>query len=377
MNVYFDNAASTPLYPDVIDCMSTAMINVYGNPSAIHSKGREAKVLIEESRNIIAKNIGAKPSEIIFTSGGTEAINTLLNGFVISLGVKNILTSSIEHPAILNTLKSISQYKDVNIHFLHLNDKGRINLEEIEAFLKTNTETLVCLMNVNNEIGIINPVKEIAEIAKQHNAFFISDTVQSLGKIEVNVKEVKFDAIVCSAHKFHGPKGIGFIYLRKPVVIESFLKGGSQENNMRPGTESPYLIAGMAKAFEISCSNIHKNTLYIQSLKEYFYNKLKSSFLDLEFFSNITNEYIPTILNIAFPLNKRSEMILYNLDINRIYVSGGSACNSGSVKKSYVISELSSNENYINIRFSFSIFNTFDEVDYCLSVLKNILDNQN
>lgn len=376
MKVYFDNAASTPLYPEVIDCINNAMLHVFGNPSSIHSKGREAKVLIEKARNVIANIIGANPSEIIFTSGGTEAVNTLLNGFVKSLGVKNIITSPIEHPAVLNTLKSISHNNDVTIHFLHLNNKGSINLQEIDELLNANTDALVCLMNVNNEIGIINPVREIAEIAKQHKAYFISDTVQSLGKIDVNVKDVKFDAIVCSAHKFHGPKGIGFIYIRKPIVIESFLKGGSQENNMRAGTENTYLIAGLAKALEKSNENREKKIFYIQGIKEYFYNNLKFYFSDLIFFSDITSEYTPTILNVAFPLNEKSEMLFYNLDIQGICVSAGSACNSGNVKKSYVISNLTKDENYINIRFSFSRFNTKKEVDYCLMVLKNELSDK-
>lgn len=373
MKVYFDNAASTPLIKEVSDEMCSVAVKNFGNPSSIHSYGREARVVVENARETIAKCVGAVPSEIFFTSGGTEAINTVIRGYIYANPLAHVITSQLEHYAVLNCLTDVQKEKEIHIEFLPHDSLGNIDQGHLETALGKFPQSLVILMHANNETGNILPILETGAICRETGAFFMSDTVQTIGKIPVAPDKMNADSIICSAHKLHGPKGIGFFYLRKEIKLHPLLHGGSQERNMRAGTENVPAIAGMAKALEVACAEMEKNRRLIIGLKTAMTEIFRDSFQHIEFNGNTDENGLHSILSVSFPLNDKTEMLQYNLDINGIAVSGGSACTSGSAKPSHVISELKGNRDIVTLRFSFSKFNTLDEVNYCTEVMKKIL----
>ena len=371
--IYFDNAATTPLDPEVTEVMSSVMKNNFGNPSSVHTFGREARVLIEDARKSISSLLNVSPSEIFFTSCGTEVINMSIVGCIENIGIKNIITSPLEHHAVLHTLSHLSNAGKCKVQFVELDSFGNIRKDHLETILKSSGRSLVCLMHANNEIGNLLPLKDISDLCIRYDALFLCDTVQTMGKFRNHPGETNIHFAACSAHKFHGPKGIGFLYLNGEVKIDPLLYGGGQERTMRSGTENIYGIVGLAKAFEIAHRNMDADINYIKSLKEYMVNSLKSFISDIAFNGESENKGLHTILNVSFPKTDKSEMLLYNLDIEGIAASGGSACTSGSISESHVLKAIGADMNRPAIRFSFSKFNTKEEIDTCINVLKKIM----
>lgn len=383
MKVYFDNAATTPLYPEVVEKITEVLSNTYGNPSSTHALGRGAKSLIEYSRKQIAKELNALPSEIIFTSGGTEADNFILHSCVRDLGVQVIISSLIEHHAVLHTLEVLAKEYPIQIVYVNLTERGDIDLQHLKNLLEQYTEkkVLVSLMHLNNEIGNILPLKEVAILCKEKGAYFHSDTVQSVGHYPINLQEIPVDFITASAHKFHGPKGVGFAFIRKGIVLHSIITGGEQEKGLRAGTEAVHNIAGMEVAFNLCYKNLDKNTEKLKNLKQYFIHQLKHHFPEIVF--NGTSESLEessyAIVNVGFPaLQHQDNTLLFQLDLKGIACSKGSACQSGSVQVSHVLSAFMPKEalQYPSLRFSFSAFNTIEEVDFLIESLKEISLNK-
>ena len=383
MKVYFDNAATTPLYPEVVEKITEVLSNTYGNPSSTHALGRGAKSLIEYSRKQIAKELNALPSEIIFTSGGTEADNFILHSCVRDLGVQVIISSLIEHHAVLHTLEVLAKEYPIQIVYVNLTERGDIDLQHLKNLLEQYTEkkVLVSLMHLNNEIGNILPLKEVAILCKEKGAYFHSDTVQSVGHYPINLQEISVDFITASAHKFHGPKGVGFAFIRKGIVLHSIITGGEQEKGLRAGTEAVHNIAGMEVAFNLCYKNLDKNTEKLKNLKQYFIHQLKHHFPEIVF--NGTSESLEessyAIVNVGFPaLQHQDNTLLFQLDLKGIACSKGSACQSGSVQVSHVLSAFMPKEalQYPSLRFSFSAFNTIEEVDFLIESLKEISLNK-
>ncbi len=376
--IYFDNAATTPIDPQVIECMHDAMLKNFGNPSSVHTLGREARVLVESARKQIAAFVDVSPSEIIFTSSGTEAINTAIAGAVGDLGVTHIVTTHVEHHAVLHSVENVQSKQNVSVTYLPVDNCGLLDLEELDKLLsEISKKTLVCLMHANNETGALLPLKETSEICEKHHALLLVDTVQTIGKYAISLSKQKIHFATCSAHKFHGPKGAGFLYLNGEVSIGPYILGGGQERNMRSGTENIYGIAGMAKALDVAHFEMDKNQKYIFELKKYFSEKLLAEFPEIIFNADSDKKGLYNILNVSFPKTPKSEMLLYGLDIEGIAVSGGSACSSGSVSVSHVLKHIGADVEKPALRFSLSKFNTFDEIDTCISVLKKILKNEN
>ena len=383
MKVYFDNAATTPLYPEVVEKITEVLSNTYGNPSSTHALGRGAKSLIEYSRKQIAKELNALPSEIIFTSGGTEADNFILHSCVRDLGVQVVISSLIEHHAVLHTLEVLAKEYSIQIVYVNLTKRGDIDLQHLKNLLEQYTEkkVLVSLMHLNNEIGNILPLKEVATLCKEKGVYFHSDTVQSVGHYPINLQEIPVDFITASAHKFHGPKGVGFAFIRKGIVLHSIITGGEQEKGLRAGTEAVHNIAGMEVAFNLCYKNLNKNTEKLKNLKQYFIHQLKHHFPEIVF--NGTSESLEessyTIVNVGFPtLQHQDNTLLFQLDLKGIACSKGSACQSGSVQVSHVLSAFMPKEalQYPSLRFSFSAFNTIEEVDFLIESLKEISLNK-
>ena len=383
MKVYFDNAATTPLYPEVVEKITEVLSNTYGNPSSTHALGRGAKSLIEYSRKQIAKELNALPSEIIFTSGGTEADNFILHSCVRDLGVQVIISSLIEHHAVLHTLEVLAKEYPIQIVYVNLTERGDIDLQHLKNLLEQYTEkkVLVSLMHLNNEIGNILPLKEVATLCKEKGAYFHSDTVQSVGHYPINLQEIPVDFITASAHKFHGPKGVGFAFIRKGIALHSIITGGEQEKGLRAGTEAVHNIAGMEVAFNLCYKNLDKNTEKLKNLKQYFIHQLKHHFPEIVF--NGTSESLEessyAIVNVGFPtLQHQDNTLLFQLDLKGIACSKGSACQSGSVQVSHVLSAFMPKEalQYPSLRFSFSAFNTIEEVDFLIESLKEISLNK-
>ncbi|WP_299836979.1 cysteine desulfurase family protein [uncultured Tenacibaculum sp.] len=374
--VYFDNAATTPMLKEVVDVMAKSMMENYGNPSSIHESGRKAKVAIETSRKNIAKMLNVSSNEIVFTSGGTEANNLVLSNAVKFLGVKRVITSRIEHHAVLDVLLELQKDYDFQLEYVKLNDKGEVDLSNLKDLLSlSDDKTLVSLMWVNNEIGNILSVKEVGGVCKENNALFHTDAVQAVGHFDVDLSKLNVDFLVASAHKFHGPKGVGFLYVKNDIAIKPILFGGGQEKGKRSGTENVHAILGMSKALEYACENLDKDLEYILNLKKYFIKSLKSNFPEISFngLSNDIEKSSHTILNVRFP--KEVKMILFNLDLNGVFASGGSACQSGASKKSHVLIDIL-NESEIeesSVRFSFSKFSTLEEIDFVIEKLKKII----
>ena len=383
MKVYFDNAATTPLYPEVVEKITEVLSNTYGNPSSTHALGRAAKSLIEYSRKQIAKELNALPSEIIFTSGGTEADNFILHSCVRDLGVQVVISSLIEHHAVLHTLEVLAKEYPIQIVYVNLTERGDIDLQHLKNLLEQYTEkkVLVSLMHLNNEIGNILPLKEVGTLCKEKGAYFHSDTVQSVGHYPIDLQEIPVDFITASAHKFHGPKGVGFAFIRKGIVLHSIITGGEQEKGLRAGTEAIHNIVGMEVAFSLCYKKLEENTEKLKNLKQYFIHQLKHHFPEIVF--NGTSESLEessyAIVNVGFPaLQHQDNTLLFQLDLKGIACSKGSACQSGSVQVSHVLSAFMPKEalQYPSLRFSFSAFNTIEEVDFFIENLKEISLNK-
>lgn len=377
MRIYLDNAATTPLHPDVLEAMMPYLTNFYGNPSSQHSAGREVRSAIEESRKWIAQCIHAQPGDIVFTSGGTESNNMVLKGVVRDLGVKHIVISPIEHHCVLDTAEYLHHTGQVKLTVLSVNELGQINLQELEEVLSNSIDkTLVSIMHANNEIGSLLDLNAVVQLCKTYNALLHSDTVQTFAHYPINVQETPVDFISASAHKFHGPKGVGFLYMRKSAKINAYIHGGSQERNMRAGTENITGIIGMAKAAKLAYEHLDEDRKYILSLKEYLITKIKEVLPDIEFNGPVDENSLFTVVSLSLPPHPMGSLLLFQLDMQGICVSGGSACSSGANKGSHVISALHRPDNRIPLRCSFSKFNTQEEIDTLISVLKSLYEQK-
>ncbi|WP_309641325.1 cysteine desulfurase family protein [Flavobacterium sp.] len=369
--VYLDNAATTSIHPEVILEMTRVMQEDYGNPSSTHSFGRQTKSVLELSRKSIAKSIHALSQEIVFTSGGTESNNWVLRNAVLSLKVARIISSRIEHHAVLHTLEALQNEFKIDIDYVNILPNGEVDVTHLVTLLSDNKKTLVSLMHVNNEIGTVLDLDLISRICKQHQAYFHSDTIQSIGKTTFDLQQLPIDFLVASAHKFHGPKGVGFIFIRKALPIQPMLFGGEQEKGLRPGTESIHNIAGMAKALEISYADLEANQKHIEDIKSYAVAQFQQHFPDFKINGNTNGFY--NIINIQLPFSEdKTAMILFHLDMKGIAVSRGSACQSGSIKPSHVLAEILNDADLKNpsLRISFSHFNTTADIDYLIEALK-------
>lgn len=372
--VYLDNAATTPMLPEVIEVMQQSMQVNFGNPSSIHQFGRKAKAAVETARKNIAKHFNVAAAEIVFTAGGTEADNLILYNAVLNLGVKKIITSKIEHHAVLRTVQYLQKQYNISVKYVEVDKNGSVVLSDLEKHLQASTQkTLVSLMYVNNEIGNMLPINKVADVCKKYDAYFHSDTVQAIGHYQIDLQKTPIDFIVASAHKFHGPKGVGFAYIKKGISMQPILHGGAQEKGMRSSTENVHAILGMEKALKIAYDNLEEDKLSILKIKSYFITQLEEYFKNVQFNGMSCNldKSSYTILNVRF--NIKDKMMLFNLDLQGVAVSGGSACQSGANKGSHVlVAFLSEQEaDKTSIRFSFSKLTTVNDVDYCIFKLKN------
>lgn len=372
--IYFDNAATTPLDKAVLDAMMPYLTEHFGNPSSIYSYGRETKLAVEKARKTIAKLLNANPGEIFFTSGGTESTNTAITGAVRDLGCSHIITSPIEHHATMHASEFIHQSNGVTLSYVKLLSDGHVDLDSLEDLLKNSPEkTLVTLMHANNEIGNLLDIAAAGALCKKYDALFHCDTVQTVGHYPLDLKKIPVDFIGAAAHKFHGPKGVGMLFVREDLKIRPLVHGGAQERNMRAGTENLYGIVGMAKALQMALDHLEEDQTYIESLKVYMADRLQQEIAGLHFNGDWKGRSLYTVLNVSFPRNEKTEMLLFNLDINGICVSGGSACSSGASTTSHVIAAVNADANQIPIRFSFSKENTKQEVDLVVDKLKELL----
>jgi cysteine desulfurase len=375
MKVYFDNAATTIMDDRVIDAMIPFMKSHFGNPSSVHSHGREVRTAIEKSRKKVAELLNTSPSEIFFTSGGTEADNTALVCGIESHGISHVITSPIEHHAVLHTLEILEKRGKIKLSLLEVNQYGDIDLSQLDNLLKTHPKSLVSLMHGNNEIGNLNDLDQIGALTKEYGAFFHSDTVQTMGHYVHDLKSLAVDSLVAGGHKFHGPKGVGFLYVQKEKKIHPLIHGGAQERNMRGGTENVIGIIGIAKALELAYTDMSTHRRNIEELKSYFISRLHSEIPGVEFNgrSSDLNHSLYTVLNVSLPPSEsNSGMLLFNLDLEGISASGGSACSSGATVGSHVLRALHHNPERDSVRFSFSRFNEKKEVDYTVAKLKEL-----
>jgi len=373
MRVYLDNAATTPLDPAVIEVMTDIMQNHYGNPSAIHGQGREVRTIIEEARKTVARLVNVTPSEIFFTSGGTEADNMAIRCSVADLDVKRIISSPIEHHAVLYTAQELANAGKVKLEMVKLGLDGHVDLEDLEKLLSNSKDkTLVTLMHANNEIGNLLDLDLVGAMCEKYGALFHSDTVQTMAHYRFDLQKTHVDFLAASAHKFNGPKGVGFIYISNRNKLKPMFTGGSQERNMRSGTENVYGIAGLAKAFQISHDQMDEKTALISGLKNYMRERLTTEIPGVRFNGDINGNNLYTVLSVSFPPSKVSDMMLFKMDIEGISASGGSACSSGTDIGSHVMSALKSDTTRANVRFSFGKFNTKEEIDFAIEILKEM-----
>ena len=372
--IYLDNAATTPLDAEVLAAMMPYLTTHYGNPSSIYSYGRESRLAIENARKLVAKLLNAHPSEIFFTSGGTESSNMAITAAVRDLGCLHIISSPIEHHATLHTVEHLHQTGAASLSFVKLLPNGHIDLDNLAALLETSTDRcLVTLMHANNEIGNLLDIYAVGDLCMQYNAIFHCDTVQTVGHYPINLRNTPVHFITGAAHKFHGPKGVGILYINENVKIKPFVLGGAQERNMRAGTENLYGIVGFAKALEIASANYESDSTYIKSVKLYMMEQLQKHIPEVVFNGDVAGSSLYTVLSISIPQTERSEMVLFNLDIHNICASGGSACASGSNVSSHVMQAINNNPNLITIRFSFSKYNTYKEIDTVVRLLKEMI----
>jgi cysteine desulfurase len=373
MRIYLDNAATSPMAPEVIEVMTKMMREQYGNPSSIHAHGREVRSEVEKARKTIAAFLNCSPGEIFFTSGGTEADNMAIRCTIHDLGLTHAITSPIEHHAVLHTLEELAQEGKIKLSMVKLLPNGHVDLDHLEELLKSNPRSLVSLMHANNEIGNLLDIDAVAALCEKYNAVFHSDTVQTIAHYRIDLKKTKLHFLSAAAHKFNGPKGIGFIYINSEVKIKPFVTGGAQERNMRGGTENIYGIAGMAKAIEIADKEIDEVREYIGELKFYMIGELKKNIPGVKFNGDAEGRSSYLVLNVCFPPSPVSEMLLFKLDIEGISASGGSACSSGSNIGSHVLGALGVPESCSNVRFSFGKQNTKAEIDFVVGKLKEML----
>ena len=377
MNIYFDNAATTPLRTEVISSVSEVMQECFGNPSSTHAFGRTAKTHIETARKEIAKQINAAPQEIIFTSGGTESDNMILHCAVKDLGVKRIISSPIEHHAVLHAMEALEKLFGISTAYVKTDDKGVVDLGDLEALLKSSKEkTLVSLMHVNNEIGNVLDLEVVGELCHQYGSYFHTDAVQGIGHFTFDMETLPVDFLSAAAHKFHGPKGIGFSFVRKNSGLQSFIHGGAQERGLRAGTESVHNIVGMNKALKLAYENLEVERQKVLDVKNHFIDQITTVFPEVQFngLCDDPNKSTYTLVNVALPIPKEKALMLdFHLDLNGIACSKGSACQSGSQSGSHVLNTIRSqkSEDWPSLRFSFSILNSKNEVDRLIQVLKD------
>jgi cysteine desulfurase len=373
MRVYFDNAATTPLDAEVLKQMYAVMEGTYGNPSSIHGHGREARTLIERSRKTIAGLLHTSPAEIFFTSGGTEADNTAIRCGIIDNQIKHAITSRLEHHAVIHTLEAMQKNGIIKLSFVDTDSKGNIDLEQLETLLQDNERSFVSLMHANNEIGTLTDIARVGDICEQYNAVFHCDTVQTVGHYPHDLSKLKLHFMVCAAHKLHGPKGVGFLHVNHKIKIKPMIYGGSQERNMRGGTENIYGIVGLAKALEIAYAEMGQHQDHIQGLKTYMKNQLTEKVAGISFNGETDQDKsLYTVLNVSFPEMEMADMLLFNLDIAGISASGGSACSSGTDIGSHVLSAIGASPSRPSVRFSFSKYNTKEEIDFTVDKVREL-----
>jgi cysteine desulfurase len=345
----------------------------FGNPSSIYSYGRESRMAVEQARKSVAKNLGAKPAEIFFTSGGTESSNTVLHGAVYDLGCQHIISSPIEHHATLHTVEHLAKAANIQLSFVNILPNGHVDLSSLAQLLEANpVKTIVSIMHANNEIGNMIDLHAVGSLCKQRNAYFHSDTVQTVGHFPFKLSETPVDFITGAGHKFHGPKGVGILYVNENIKISPLVHGGAQERNMRAGTENLYGIVGFAKALELATDHYEKDSAYINALRKYMYDQLQLHVPGVSFNGDTFGDSLYTLLSVNFPKNEKSEMMLFNLDIHHVCASGGSACSSGAQQGSHVIAALNKGNDISTIRFSFSKNNTREEIDQVIEILKDL-----
>lgn len=372
--IYFDNAATTAIDPVVLEAMMPYLTEKFGNPSSIYSYGRESRLAIESGRKSVAKLLNAHPAEIFFTSGGTESSNTAISAAVRDLGCVHIITSELEHHATLHTVEHLHKRGEAAVSYVRLLPNGHIDTEDLEHKLASSADkTLVSLMHANNEIGNILDIHSVGGLCKMYGAIFHSDTVQTIGHFPFDLRNTPVHFVTAAGHKFHGPKGVGLLYINENVRINPFILGGSQERNMRAGTENVYGVVGFAKALELATAAYEADSSFIKGLKVYMMEQLKKHVKGVSFNGDPLGRSLYTVLSVSFPKTEKSEMLLFNLDINHICASGGSACTSGVEQGSHVIRAINNNPNQITVRFSFSKHNTREEVDTVVGKLKDLI----
>ncbi len=372
MKIYFDNAATTPMHPEVLDAMIPVLNSQFGNPSSIHSFGRETRALIENARKTVAKLLNAAPSEIFFTSGGTEADNMAIRRTIHDKGIRHAISAATEHHAVSHTLEELEQEGTITLHNLNVDAQGHVDLNQLETLLQQYPGSLVSLMHANNETGTVIDINKVGALCKQYGAFFHSDTVQTMAHFQYDLANTHVDMLTGAAHKFHGPKGVGFLYLSSRLQISPFITGGAQERNMRGGTENVYGIVGLAKAMEIAYRDLEEDMAHVSIIKNRMIGLLEQEIPGVRFNGDISEGNLYTVLNVSFPPSEMAETLLFSLDINGIAASGGSACSSGSNVGSHVLRAMNADPSRPSVRFSFSKFNTLEEVDYCVAKLKEI-----
>jgi cysteine desulfurase len=373
MRVYLDNAATTPLDPEVMKEMYKVMETTYGNPSSIHAHGREARTVIEKARKTIANLLGTSPAEIFFTSSGTEADNTAIKCGIIDHNIKHAITSRIEHHAVLHTFEALEKAGTIKLSFVNTDSKGNVDYDHLETLLKENERSFVSLMHANNEIGTLSDMERIGNLCETYNAIYHCDTVQTMGHYKHDLSKLKAHFLVCSAHKLHGPKGVGFLHINHRIKIKPFIYGGAQERNMRGGTENIYGIVGLAKALEMAYAQMDDHQHHIQGLKSYMKAQLIESIPGVSFNGETDEDKsLYTVLNVQFPEMEMADMLLFNLDIAGISASGGSACSSGSDIGSHVLTAIGASETRPSVRFSFSKYTTKEEIDFTVAKVREL-----
>ena len=373
MKVYLDNAATTPLDKEVLAAMLPVLEADFGNPSSIHAFGRKTRSAIEGARKTVAKFLNVTPAEIFFTSGGTEADNMALVQAIACYGISHVISSEIEHHAVEHTLKVLEKQGKIKVSWVHLDEKGNVDLKHLEQLLSTHENSLVSLMHANNEIGTRLPIAEVGALCKKYGALFHSDTVQTMGHYAMDLRALNVHFVTCAAHKFHGPKGVGFLFISNEVKITPFIHGGAQERNMRGGTENVAGIVGLAKALEICNREMAEHQQHIQGLKDHMKQSLEEAIPGIRFNGETGADVsLYTVLNCSFPPHADAEMLLFNLDIAGIAASGGSACSSGSEQGSHVLKGIGADMNRPSVRFSFSKYNTREEIDFVVAKLKEL-----
>lgn len=373
MRIYLDNAATTPIDEVVLQEMAAVMRDHYGNPSSIHAHGRQVRTLIEKARKTIAGLLKVSPAEIFFTSGGTEADNMAIRKGILDSGITHAISSPIEHHAVEHTLKELEKAGTIRLSLLKVDPKGNIDLQQLEELLISYPRSLVSLMHANNELGTLTDIAAVSVLCRRYNALLHTDTVQTVGHYVHDLSVLDVDFLTGAAHKFHGPKGVGFIYINHRIKISPLIYGGAQERNMRGGTENVYGIIGMAKALEIAYQHMDEHRQHIQALKSYMMEQLVQQIPGVTFNGETTpDKSLYTVLNVSFPVMNMADMLLFNLDIAGISASGGSACSSGSNIGSHVLSAIGADPDRPCIRFSFSKFNTKEEIDITVGKLKEL-----